>query len=279
MRVPYVPALGPVGSGVLSAELFNAVVDVASTSRFLPYDKDRRWSTMKDERIIVDEIIHEPGRTVIPTLSTRGRGLVKVHYYRDSAPSQRETTEWLRSWCGTVNVTTGRVTWFHNAPDGARTRLMLKTFTDQDKRNDSHVMNLKGCPFADTFPAFAEQLRSEGFAFLFQRIKAGLSDGPILVTVDDRRIVGAIGPLALLLDANGTRTQPPHYFAVHPNYRHRGHGRALWRAAMAWGAENGAEYKVLQAAPGSAAESLYLSEAMSTLGFVCSRDVPLHNRV
>ncbi|MGH3927969.1 MAG: GNAT family N-acetyltransferase, partial [Pseudonocardiaceae bacterium] len=115
--------------------------------------------------------------------------------------------------------------------------------------------------------------------FLYQRIKAGLFDGPILVTVDDRQVVGAIGPVAVLRDATGTRTQSPHYFAVHPDYRHRGHGRALWRAAMAWGAENGAEYKVLQAASGSAAERLYMSEAMSTLGFVCSRDVPLPSRM
>ncbi|MBV9163220.1 MAG: GNAT family N-acetyltransferase, partial [Pseudonocardiales bacterium] len=41
---------------------------------------------------------------------------------------------------------------------------------------------------------------------------------------------------------------------MHPRYRRRGHGRALWRAAMAWGAENGAKYKVLQAASGSVSE-------------------------
>ena len=151
----------------------------------------------------------------------------------------------------------------------------MKTFADQDKRHHDHVVDLEDCDVADTFPAFIEQLGADGFAFLYQRIKTGLSDGPILVAVEDRHIVGAIGPLGILLDATGTRTQPPQYFAVHPDYRHRGHGRALWRAAIAWGAENGAEYKVLQAASGSAAELLYISEGMSTLGFVCSRDVPL----
>ena len=113
----------------------------------------------------------------------------------------------------------------------------------------------------------------DGFAVLHQRIEAGLRDGPILVTVDDRRIVGAIGPMGTLLDAAGTRTQPPQYFAVHPDYRSRGHGRALWRAAMAWGADNGAECKVLQAASGSAAERRYVSEGLFTLGFLCSRDL------
>ncbi|MGH3694554.1 MAG: GNAT family N-acetyltransferase [Pseudonocardiaceae bacterium] len=270
VTVPYVPTLGPVGPRTLSEELFNAVVDIADTDRFLPYDKDQRWASTKDEWLIVDGIIHEPDRTVIPTLSTRGRGLLKVHYYGDSAPILSEVTERLYGWCATFGVAGGRVIWFHGTPDGARTRLMLKTFAGQDKCHDSHVMNLKDCDVADTFPAFATQLRADGFAFLYQRIKTGFSDGPILVTVEDRHIVGAIGPLGILLDATGTPTLPPQYFAVHPDYRNRGHGRVLWRAAMAWGAENGAEYKVLQAASGSAAELFYLSEGMSTLGFVCS---------
>jgi GNAT superfamily N-acetyltransferase len=64
--------------------------------------------------------------------------------------------------------------------------------------------------------------------------------------------------------------QLPQYFAVHPRYRRGGHGRALWRAAMAWGSENGAKYQVLQAASGSAAERFYISEGLSTLGFVCT---------
>lgn len=272
ITVPYVPALGPVGPHALSEELFNAVVDIADTDRFLPYDKDQRWSSAKDERLIVDKIIHEPNRTIIPALSTRGRGLVKVHYYGDSGPTLSEVTEWLHTWCATFGVAAGRVIWFQSAPDGARTRLMLKTFDDQDKHHYGHVMDLEDCDVADTFPAFAEQLGADGFTFLYQRIKAGLSNGPILVTVEDRHIVGAIGPLGILLDATGTPTQPPQYFAVHPDYRHRGHGKALWRAAMAWGAQHGAEYKVLQAASGSAAELLYISEGMSTLGFVCSRD-------
>ncbi|HWR48444.1 MAG TPA: GNAT family N-acetyltransferase [Pseudonocardiaceae bacterium] len=257
--------------GALSAELFNAVVDIAGTDRFLPYDKDRRWSNKKDERVIVGEIVHEPGLTVIPT-STRGRDLVKIHYCGDSPPRRSELTRWTRKRCAIFGAATGRVIWFQNTPKGARTRLLLKMFGDQDKRGCGEAMQLTECAVADTFPAFAEQLGADGFAFLHRRIKTGFSDGPILVRVEDRRIVGAVGPMGTLLDATGTRMQPPQYFAVHPHYRRRGHGRALWRAAMAWGAENGAKYKVLQAASGSASELLYLSEGLSTLGFVCCRD-------
>ena len=272
--VPYVPALGPVQPKALSAELFNAVVDIADTDRFLPYDKDRRWSGKKDERVIVDEIVHEPGLTVISTF-TRGRGLVKIHHYGDGPPRLSELTQWTRTRCATFDSAAGRVIWFQGDPQGARTRLLLKTFGDQDKRHRGEAIQLADCPVADTFPAFAEELGAEGFSFLCQRIKTGLSDGPVLVRVEDRRIVGAVDPMGTLLDSTGMRMQPPQYFAVHPHYRCRGHGRALWRAAMAWGADNGAQYKILQAAAGSASELLYLSEGLSTLGFVCSSEVLL----
>ncbi len=39
---------------------------------------------------------------------------------------------------------------------------------------------------------------------------------------------------------------------------------------MSWGYANGAAYKILQAAPGSPAEQLYLSECLQTLGFICT---------
>jgi GNAT superfamily N-acetyltransferase len=274
MTVPYVPTLGPVQPGALSAELFDAVVDVAHTSRFLPYDKDGRWSSTKDERVLVEEIIHRPGRTVIPTLSTRGHGLVKIHHYGAGTPNLDEAAEWARKWCATYGARAGgRLIWCQDTPDGARTRVMLKTFRDQDQRPQGGVMELRNCAVTETFPAFAKQLAGDGFAFLHQRMKAGIDDGPILVTVEDSRVIGAVGPLSTLIDASGTRTQPPQYFAVHPDYRRRGHGRVLWRAAMAWGRENGARYKVLQASLGSASEHLYMSEELSTLGFLDIRDL------
>ncbi|MGH3833627.1 MAG: GNAT family N-acetyltransferase [Pseudonocardiaceae bacterium] len=256
----------------LSAELFGAVLDVAGTGQFLPYDKDRRWSNTKDERI-AGEIIHKPGLTIISTLSTFGNSLVKLYHYSESPPRTGETDEWYRTWISTFSEARGRIIWFQDTPDGASTRLMLKTFGDQDKRKRGHVMELADCEVADTFPTFANQPGTAGFSFLQQRMKAGLSDGPILVTVEDRRIVGAVGPLGTLADSTGRKIQPPQYFAVHTDYRRKGHGRALWRAAMAWGAENGAEYKILQAESGSPSELFYLSEGLSTLGFLCGREI------
>jgi len=76
-----------------------------------------------------------------------------------------------------------------------------------------------------------------------------------------------------MTDATGQRTVPPQYFAVHPGYRRKGHGRALWHAAIAWGRQHQAAYKILQARTGTAAEQFYLSEGLSTLGYVCTQDI------
>jgi GNAT superfamily N-acetyltransferase len=272
VHAPYVPTLGPVQPGALSAEIFDAIMSVAGTGRFLPYDKDQRWSARKEEQVIAGEVIHRPDLTVIPTLSARGGGVVKIHYYGTGVPGPDEAAGWSRKWCTSCGAAASTLIWLQDNPRGARTRLMLKTYGDQDRTGDDGcVTELGHCHVADTFRAFACQLAADGFAFLHQRMKAGLSDGPVLVAVDDRRIVGAVGPLVTMTDAVGTRTVPPQYYAVHPDYRRRGHGRALWRASMAWGHKNGAAYKVLQAAAGAPSERLYQSEGLVTLGFLCSR--------
>ena len=272
--VPYVPALGPVQPRALSVHLFDDVVSVAGTGAFLPYDKDRRWSATKDEHVLTGEIIHSPSRTLIPTLSTRGHGVVKIHHYGRTAPGLGQLAEWARELCLRYGAAAGKAIWFQDTPAGARTRLLLKTYHDRDEReHGQQVTELRHCEAAGTFPAFASQLGEGGFLFLLERMAAGRNDGPILVAVEDGRIVGAIGPLSTLTDASRTRTVPPQYFAVHPAYRRRGHGRALRRAARTWGHAHGAACKILQAETGSPAERLYRAEGLATLGFTCTQNL------
>ncbi|RAY14471.1 GNAT family N-acetyltransferase [Actinomadura craniellae] len=250
--------------------MFEDVLAVADSGRFLPYDKDRRWSATKDERVLVDAIVHQPDFTIVPTMSVRGGGLIKLHHYARHDPALAELGKLGQALAHEHGAEAGhRIIWFSERPDHARTRLMVKTFTDADEQAVAGVDELEDSAGADTFGAFADEIGPEGFQFLCQRMKAGHRDGPVLVTVADGRIIGAVGPLSVLPGPDRRMIQPPAYFAVHPAYRGRGHGRRLWRASMAWGWRSGAEAKVLQASIGSAAERLYRTEGLETVGFLC----------
>ena len=73
LTVPYVPILGPAHPDQFTAEMFTDVfADILTASRTgtaLPFDKDRRWSPRKTDTVLVDEIVHRPDHTIIPTLS------------------------------------------------------------------------------------------------------------------------------------------------------------------------------------------------------------------
>ncbi|WP_435841239.1 GNAT family N-acetyltransferase [Streptomyces fagopyri] len=60
----------------------------------------------------------------------------------------------------------------------------------------------------------------------------------------------------------------PQYFGVLPQYRGRGYGRALWRAAMQWGHEHGEADQILQTTVGGASEWLCAAEGLASLGVV-----------
>ena len=270
MHAPYVPTLGPVAPAALAPGMFRDIVAVSGTGRFLPYDKDRRWSDRKNEHVLVGEITHAPAATVIPTLSSTGSGLIKIHHYGARHPDLGRMTAYGQELSARYGAAHHRITWCQQTPHGARGRLLLKTFTNLDCCEPRSAVELTTSSNAATFPAFAQEAEQDGFMFLYQRLKAGRDDGPILVAVEDDRIVGALGPLTILPDRNGVPAQPPQYFAVHPAYRGHGHGRKLWRASMAWGHASGAAYKILQVACGSPAEQLYLSEGLQTIGFICS---------
>ncbi|GGJ60649.1 hypothetical protein [Streptomyces brasiliensis] len=136
MPVPYVPTLGPVHPDDPIPDLFEAVVETAGTGCFLPYDKDRRWSDTKTERVLVDAIEHDQRQTLVPTLVERGTGAVKVHVYGSAPDSLSTGADLARKLAAAHGAAKARVVWFLG-PDqpeaysrGVGTRVQLKDFAD-----------------------------------------------------------------------------------------------------------------------------------------------------
>ncbi|MER7668973.1 GNAT family N-acetyltransferase [Kitasatospora sp. NPDC096128] len=270
MCVPYFPTLGPLHPEAVSAELLADVFAVAGTGEFLPHDKDRRWSDHKDEHVLVDAVVQDQARTLIPTIT--GRGILRVHLY-GAREYRQEAEELAAKLAAEHDGAKARVVWFQDAADpvAASTRVQLRTF-DQDAPAVEGIEALGQQPEAirTAFPEFAEKLAGEGFVFLHSRID---SVGPVLVAVRGERVVGAIGPMETMADPIGRRRLLPQYFGVLPEYRGLGLGRLLWRSAMHWGKEHGADYQLLQTAAGGASDRLCQSEGLADLGFVCTTTV------
>ena len=87
---------------------------------------------VKDEQVIPGEIIHGPALTVIPALSMRGQGTLKIYHYSRNPPIMEQVSEWVAKWRATYGARSARVIWTQDHPVGARTRLMLKTYTPGD---------------------------------------------------------------------------------------------------------------------------------------------------
>lgn len=270
--VPYVPTIGPVHPGALVPALFTDIVNVASTGTFLPYDKDQRWADRKDETVLPDQIEHTSEATLIPTLARRGAGVLTVYTY---GPGHDEAADLAAKLAADHGTATARVITFHG-PDGAppagtaSTRVQLREFGQpRSEDQDGPVRPVHGLPkpAQATFGAFAARLTSDGFAFLHGQMRAG-TVGPVLAVTDGGRVVGAIGPMETMTDSDGSTRLLPQYFGVLPEHRGHGHGRALWRAAMAWGAAHGADYQLLQTETGGASDRLCQAEGLRCLGFV-----------
>jgi len=272
LTAPIVPTLGPVHPHTLTVDLFEDALRAAVVDRaFLHYDKDRRWSGEKDETVLRGDVVHRPDRTLIPTLSRRGRGAVKVFAYGHDGDVVDEAAELagkLGSVHGAARVRVvrplGPETGFTRG-----TRIQLKEFTGPPcpaPGDQVRVVTDWPTTVRETFAPFAEAMAADGLAFLHGRMRAGQC-GPVLAAVVDERVVGAIGPMEVRPDAIGCPQLMPQYFAVLPEMRGRGLGRALWRAAMHWGQSHGAAYQLLQTEVGGPSDMLCRAEGLTSLGF------------
>jgi GNAT superfamily N-acetyltransferase len=274
VTAPYVPTIGPVHPSVLTGDLFADILRTAGGRRFLPYDKALRWSEAKDEGVLVEDIRHRHGETLIPTLLSRGKGTIKVYAFGlepDSRVVASDLAQKLRTTHGAGNASVVR---FLGPEYGTRfaqgARIQLQNFSawlpQPPARPLTAFSNLSTTARQD-FSRFAESMAEDGFGFLYGRMQAG-GVGPVLVALADGHVAGAIGPLEIRPDAIGHAQLMPQYFGVLPEYRGQGFGRALWRGAMVWGQDHGAAYQLLQTVVGGASDALCQSEGLQSLGFV-----------
>ncbi|WP_330458054.1 GNAT family N-acetyltransferase [Streptomyces sp. NBC_00820] len=278
--VPFVPTIGPVHPSVLTEDVFADTLTAASTDRlFLRYDKDIRWSDSKDEAVLVEDIVHRPRMTLIPTLSRRGGGTVKVHAYGVTDETALAASELAQKLCAVQDARKGRVVRFlgPEVPAGRGARVQLKDFRAAPcpaLEGPVHPFGEWPRGVRDTFADFAREMAADGFAFLYEQMRAG-KVGPVLTAVVGDRVAGAIGPMEIRPDAIGAAQLMPQYFGVLPTHRGLGLGRLLWRAAMHWGQSSGATYQLLQTEVGGPSDRLCRSEGLTSLGFVYSQAVQL----
>jgi GNAT superfamily N-acetyltransferase len=281
ITAPYVPTLGSVHPRAVTTDVFADVIKIAGTGRPLPYDKDRRWADRKDEQVLPEAVIQEPGLVMIPTLSTRRTTCIRVFIYsRQPRRTLSRASRLGRRLCEDYDAGKGRLTWFlppGSDPDpvAACTRTQMCTFCPPQPDSVSEAP-AEAVPLDEvseavrvTFSVFAEKLTAEGFTFLDARIRKG-GTGPMLTCQHDGAIVGAIGPMEIMPDSRGAAQLLPQYFGVLPEYRGHGLGRSLWRAAMHWGQQYQAAYQLLQTQVGGASDRLCQSEGLTDLGLVCT---------
>jgi GNAT superfamily N-acetyltransferase len=280
MTAPYVPTLGPAHPAAVTPGLFDEVIEIAGTGRFLPHDKDRRWADRKDEQVLTGAVTHEPGLVMIATLSTRRDSCVKVYVYsQDPRGALSRAAELGRRLGDEHDTAKGRLIWFLPSgsdpdPVAACTRIQMRTFSagqlaPTPAPGPIPLEEVNG-PARATFSVLAEKLAAEGFAFLDARIREQDGIGPVLTCQRDKKIVGAIGPMEIMPDSRGAARLLPQYFGVLPEYRGLSLGRSLWRAAMHWGQQHKAAYQILQTEVGGAADRLCRSEGLTDLGLVCT---------
>ncbi|MFI1014460.1 GNAT family N-acetyltransferase [Streptomyces sp. NPDC020965] len=272
LTAPIVPTLGPVHPHALTVDLFEDTLRAAVTDRsFLRYDKDRRWSSEKDETVLRGDVVHQPDHTLIPTLTRRGRGTVKVFAYGHRGSVVDEAAELAAKLAAMHDAGNARVVRPLGPETGfpLGTRIQLQDFTARPCPNPGDAVRpVTVWPTAvqKTFAPFATAMAADGLAFLHAHMEAGRC-GPVLAAAVQDRVVGAIGPMEVRPDATGCPQLMPQYFAVLPEARGQGLGRSLWRAAMHWGQSHGAAYQVLQTEVGGASDRLCQAERLTSLGF------------
>lgn len=273
-EVFYLPVLGPIyTSGNSIQKLLSDVLNNSQADNFLPYDKNKRWHKNKTERILLEEIIYNDKELYIPVEDTF-KNTLKVFYYSSSSLDNVAITKARKFYAKIKNIHGLSNLFFYCFKEPRiKTKFIcqniyLKNITSKDDHfkfpEEIDYYNNLHSKIQLTFSNLKKEPELENFGFLWENFIAKNKNlNPIICAVLKDKIVGAIGPLDLSEDVwNIPFLFPPH-FGVAEKIRKTGLGKKLWKAAMSFAYQKGAQYTLVQNTPNSPAARFYEKQGLS----------------
>lgn len=263
----YLPVLGPVYISSNSIQkLLSDILNNSRTDNFLPYDKNKRWYKNKTERILLKEIIYNDKELYIPVEDVF-RNILKVFYYSSNSLDSITIIKARKFYTKIKNVQgLSNLSFYCFKEPKIKTKFIcqniyLKNITAKDDcfkfpKEIDYYNNLRS-EIQLTFSNLKKEPELENF------IAKNKNLDPIICAVLKNKIVGAIGPLDLSEDVWKIPFLFPPHFGVAEKMRKTGLGEKLWKAAMSFAYQKGAQYTLVQNTPNSPAARFYEKQGLS----------------
>ena len=268
----YLPVLGPVHC--LSEKKDNLLFDIlknSSTNSFLDYDKNKRWFKEKPERIIISSInIIDKGLFLVSQNSFSKT--INIYYYSNISHNEKTLANAWKLAEPNKKTSNNEIKFYcfikpkFKLPFNTQ-NVYLKKITKGDQSSDEHSKiifyeNLS-TEQKNTFSFLGNKEEHDGFNFLWQEyLKQKKLLNPIICVLKKSKIIGAIGPLDISVDAWGNLFLQPPFFGVLNNYKRIGAGKDLWSAAMRYASFKKAQYTLVQNTPNSPAAHFYKKQGL-----------------
>ncbi|MBP9826948.1 GNAT family N-acetyltransferase [Candidatus Saccharibacteria bacterium] len=253
ITTPYLPVLGAVAPNMIIHSVLKDVIASLESGDRPEYDKGTRWSPTHQERLI------DISQTAMSTrITTTINCKIRMYAYgKRTLDSPALYTDLFE---------------FDSPSQSAHcTNVYLFRFTGglqaQEAFMPTVIVSSHDSKYIDGIADLDDSADMAGFKHAATVLRSG-EVGPIIVVVENGMVIGAIGPLDIKPDAHGISMLLPPYFGAVGEVRGRGIGRILWDAARQWAGENQANYLVLQAEDGVAADQFYRRNGFEYIGSV-----------
>ncbi|PIR93928.1 hypothetical protein COT97_04025 [Candidatus Falkowbacteria bacterium CG10_big_fil_rev_8_21_14_0_10_39_11] len=277
----YLPVLGPVfmpeGKEVVLHDLIvNYKFDV-----FLSYDKNKRWYSSPQEKILVDKIYFADDFILVPVMN---KNKLKIFYYSNKPLNQliyKKIIELSEQLNQGGNYKKFQLFVF-NKPEVDKSwvchniyiQKLDNGFVGEHQFDLIHPYIELPLAVQNTFELMGQDVDLDGFGFLWHEyLKKKKHLSKILCIISDGAVIGAIGPLDILSDSNDRKFLLPPYFGLRAPWRGKGMGAKLWQAAMKCAFDDGAEYTLVQNQPGTRAAEFYEEQGLENAEQVYSLEI------